>query len=991
MVRYRHDAFMSHNSADKPAVESIAAALEAQDLSCFLDKWDILPKDQWLKILETGITESRTILIFVGTHGVGPYQQAEADAALRRQIQQRQDCVIPVLLPGASPEDIAKLSLFLQGTNALRFYDLHEPFIHRLLAGLVRGEDPNHLRQLIRERAQVPPDLLQALNHWLSGLQVEWREDECRVSEGQGQRCLGIPDLSGSPNLDSIEYLLNWKSRLTQMVGREQELKVLHDWANAGGKISIRLLIGEGGAGKTRLAFELATQLKEQGWQAGEAQGLEGNWYTGSPGTLLIIDYPEQRPQKVSALLEALGVMQTPERKLRILLLGRNGDFLEKLPQTAQSLVAPPIELSGLAVDGSASWSLFQQTWQRVHDLKHVSVPPSPMAREAFRQWQQQADVRRRPLFVLALAIRLMLDPDAKELSGQAIIRVFTQQYEVIRLKKEAKKRGIDEDSLVMLRALAAISGQLESEPLRQLIEAGTELKLDIQLPTLRQLKGTSLWAQEAIHALQPDLLAADLLHYALTELAGDQSGAWQHLGLEAAANMEEASSIFGRLIHDAQSMLGQRWPLPSLTEWTCGDVERCKKLNPVLSRDNMEHTLLPLVIAVEKVLLAHDESPQAQAHHLNNLSLHFAESGNREEALQAGRRAVQIYKRLATGNFARYAPWLAGSLNNLSTCLCESGEREEALQAVREGVEIYERLAEDNFGTYGSRLAASLNNLSLRLANNGELKAALRAIQRSVEIYKQLAADNIPVYGPDLAGSLNNMSLHLADNGEREAALRAIQQAVETYEQLAEVNFAAYGSALAASLNNLSLRLTDNGERTRSLQAMRRAVKIYEQRAVVNFLAYGPDLAMSLNNLSVALANSGKREAGLEAIRRAAKIYEQLAADNFAAHGPGLAMSLNNLAVDLANNRKREESLQTFREAVEIREQLAAGSFATYGPALATSLYNFSIRLDELGKVEEAAKTKAKLESIKQRFRDEGVDVPARLAFLFGITAPHA
>ena len=206
-------------------------------------------------------------------------------------------------------------SLFLQGTNALRFHDLNEPLPHRILAGLVRGEDPAYLRQLLREQANIPADLLQTLNHWLSGLHIEWREkeEEYRVSEGQGKSCLRIPDFSTSPNPDSIEYLLNWKSRLTPMLGREPELRALHAWADTSSKISIRLMIGEGGVGKTRLAFEFAEQLKDNDWQAGEAQGLDGCWYTGSQGTLLVIDYPEQRPERITALLEALAVTPPPE------------------------------------------------------------------------------------------------------------------------------------------------------------------------------------------------------------------------------------------------------------------------------------------------------------------------------------------------------------------------------------------------------------------------------------------------------------------------------------------------------------------------------------------------------------------------------------------------------------------------------------------------------------------------------------------------------
>ncbi|SEO10463.1 Tetratricopeptide repeat-containing protein [Nitrosospira multiformis] len=951
-MSYKYDAFISHNGADKPAVERVSKALETQGLHCFFDKWDILSGEEWLRNLETGLGESHFILIFIGTQGIGPWQQAEADAALRRQVQQRQNCIIPVLLPDASPEDIAKLSIFLQGINALRFHDLNESLPHSILAGLVRGDDPAHLRQLIREHAHAPDDLLQTLNYWLTGLHVEWREkeEEYRISEGQGKSCLRIPDLSTSSNPDSIEYLLNWKSRLTPMLGREAELKVLHDWADARSKISICLIVGEGGVGKTRLAFEFATQLKEKGWEAGEAQGLEGSWYTGSKGTLLVIDYPEQRPEKVTALLEAFTVMPAPERKLRVLLLGRNGDFLQKLSQAAKSLLASSIKLRGLAGGDSASWDLFQQAWQQLHELKETSLPPLPMQPEAFQEWRQRAKLRNRPLFIMALAIRLMLDSKAKELSGKEIIRVLTKQYEVTRLEKEAKKRNIDKYSLVMLQALAAMSGELESEALRQLIDTGQELKLDIQLPALRQLKDTSLWSQHGIHALQPDLLAADLLHYALTELAGDQSGAWQYLGLEAATDVANASSIFGRLIHDSQSALDRPWPLQNLIDWVRREPRRCEKLNLALGRNNLEHTLLPLAIAVNKVLLTHADSPQGQAKHLTNLARSLGESGERAAALQAIRRAVEIHEQLAKDNFTAYGPDLARSLNNLSVQLSASGERAPGLQVSRRAVEIYEQLAADNFAAYGPGLALGLSNLSVYLGESGERAAALQAGRRAVEILEQLAKDNFTAYGSDLARSLNNLSAYLHKSGERAAALQEGRRAGEIYEQLAADNFAAYGPGLARSLVNLSVYLRESGERAPALQAGRRVVEIYERLAADNFAAYGPDLARSLANLSVYLGESGERAPALQAGRRAVEIHERLAADNFAAYGPDLARSLVNLSERLGESGERAAALQAGRRGEEIYEQLAADNFATYGPDLAKSLVNLSARLGESG-----------------------------------------
>jgi len=504
---------------------------------------------------------------------------------------------------------------------------------------------------------------LQTLQQWLTGLCFEWQESEYWVSEGQGKRCLNIPDFSGSFNADSIEYLLSWKSRLTELIGREQELKALHDWADSPNPISGRMITGEGGTGKTRLAFEFARQLREQkGWQAGEAQGLSGCWYTAGAGTLLVIDYPEQRPEKVSALLDALA-RQPLSCKLRVLLLGRNGDFLKQLTQTAQTIMAPGFELTGLTSGDSNAWELFQAAWQQLHRRQQLAVPSLPLTESSFQQWQQLNTAHRRPLFVLALAIHRMLQPDARDLSAPAILRALIQQYEINRLVKEAKQLSLDPYSLVMLRALAGISGKLDSAALRQLIQASETLPLDIRLPVLNQLKQTSLWSQDGVAALQPDLLAADLLHYALTEVTGDQAGAWQYCTLAAAADSREASSILGRLIHDAQYILQRLWPLQRLIDWISQDSERSATINAALIRSNLERTLLPLAIATDQ-------------------------------------SAVRNYEQLAADNFAAYGPDLASSLNNLSNRLGDAGRRAEGLAAIERAVAIYEQLAADKIGS---------------------------------------------------------------------------------------------------------------------------------------------------------------------------------------------------------------------------------------------------------------------------------------------------
>jgi len=43
----RYDVFLSHNSADKPAVEELARRLVKEGIQPWLDKWNLIPGEPW--------------------------------------------------------------------------------------------------------------------------------------------------------------------------------------------------------------------------------------------------------------------------------------------------------------------------------------------------------------------------------------------------------------------------------------------------------------------------------------------------------------------------------------------------------------------------------------------------------------------------------------------------------------------------------------------------------------------------------------------------------------------------------------------------------------------------------------------------------------------------------------------------------------------------------------------------------------------------------
>jgi len=128
----------------------------------------------------------------------------------------------------------------------------------------------------------------------------------------------------GEPNLFS---LLRWDYGLVEtLYGRDDDLKKILDWAESGSKApSARLITGEGGAGKTRLAAEAAKILRDRGWTAGFLPRRKNafNFAVGDKGLFLILDYPEEQPARTAAILKDLAERKAAPYPLRILFLSR--------------------------------------------------------------------------------------------------------------------------------------------------------------------------------------------------------------------------------------------------------------------------------------------------------------------------------------------------------------------------------------------------------------------------------------------------------------------------------------------------------------------------------------------------------------------------------------------------------------------------------------------------------------------------------------------
>ena len=251
-------------------------------------------------------------------------------------------------------------------------------------------------------------------------------------SSGAPRPVLAEPSLTWFPLADALEEsganlfsLLRWDFRLAATLhGREDDLEKILAWCRGGSNTpTARLITGPGGVGKTRLAATAAETLRREGWSAGflPASSDLVNMKFGSKGLFLILDYPEEQPERTSAVLHKLAELTTAPYPLRVVFLSRRS-FAQWEPEALalrgrfgkQQLAAPgPLSVEqGVALIGEAAGNFAALVGKPVPDLRGA------------RAWLEKSPMHRLPLYATAAAVHAVLSPNEMfGLSGAELVR----------------------------------------------------------------------------------------------------------------------------------------------------------------------------------------------------------------------------------------------------------------------------------------------------------------------------------------------------------------------------------------------------------------------------------------------------------------------------------------------------------------------------------------------------------------------------------------
>ncbi|GGY17210.1 tetratricopeptide repeat protein [Streptomyces djakartensis] len=807
-----------------------------------------------------------------------------------------------------------------------------------------------------------------------------WRERDTHTpADRPDDQPLRPPYVSLDPQIHRPLQVLRAEHAVVPFQARD-ELTILTDWCHTvatGPYTGVTVVHGAGGAGKTRLALELAHQLATRhGWYTGYLREHQtGRDWLGtvvSP-TLIVLDYADARTADAEHLLTIL--------KRRI-----------------ERGAAPAIVvMTARAVDGQWLTAL-QKAWNRdghlVRESAPLHLPPEHPAgaalfRRAARAFHHGPDQdldleaadRAAPtdwttLDYVLLALLAARSPGRLPTTREDLYEeVLTHEraYWAQTYRKNASLgRDADAPLDVLNRAVASLT--LRAPTTRKEINAALSAVEELSDPQWRETVRTTLTTclrpgPDEPLVLRPDPIAdhltlhqlqddEDLLPGILDGLDDDRLvAALRQLNRAAMAAPDSAT----RMVKGWVGGGAERWrPVLRVAAEQGGTalaaLHQLVDDEPAVPwLDDLASAIPFTTIGLPELGLRADlrrlsilradgaTQPAALAGQLQRASHRQAAVGDREAALATISEAVEICRTLAQADPAVHLPGLAGSLNDISIQLSETGCWQAALASISEAVDHYRALVRADPEVYLPGLAVSLSNLSSRQGETGDRWAALASITEAVDHYRALVQADPEVYLPGLAGSLSNLSSCQHETGGRQAALASATEAVELHRTLAQADPAVHLPNLAGSLNNLSRCQSETGDHQVALASITEAVELYRTLAQANPAVYLPDLAASLTNLCSCQSGTGDRRAALASITEAVELYRTLAEASPAVYRPGLAGALNNLSVQQGGTGDLRAALASITEAVELYRTLAEASPALYLPGLAGFLNNLS------------------------------------------------
>jgi tetratricopeptide (TPR) repeat protein len=819
------------------------------------------------------------------------------------------------------------------------------------------------------------------------------RLEEDRAEDRAAWQAAGeAPDAVG---MSGVAAVLRASRAVVAFAGREDELAVLRAWCAAGRERSVRVLVGAGGVGKTRLARQVAEEWAADGreWRlvaAGKEEQAVGAARKATSGpVLLVVDYAETRAGLGALLEEVLAGRGV----IRVLLIARSlGEWWERLVEESAPAVggllaeAPPLRLDVQVTPGMSNAALAAAAVPHLARALGVQAP----SRTEFEDRAEPVPILVVHVAALVAVLRYQTAEPGASLRVTVTERVLDEllEHEARYWRRTADAWRLSGSGPLVKPAVAAAT-LLGATGVAEAAQVLARVP-DLSGSPLAQRRQWARWlyglyppdADGRLGPVQPDLLAErhvtgqlaadpELARACSRELSPQQAEHALTVLARAWAHQEQAPAVIAAALR--ADLAGLALPAAAVAVQTRAELggllaaalrdaaiapEDLARITDGLPGQSIVLTEAALA-AVSRMLkaLPPDADPLTRTEWLEREAGLLYEVGRAADALAAGLQVLTIRRELAAADPGRHLPGLAGLLSGLGILFCDLDCADDAVRASEEAVTLYRELDAAQPGRYRSEIATSLGNLAGTFYPLGRHADALAATREAVAIRRELAVCSPGSDQAGLAGSLHNLGLALSALGCPADALQATQEAVAISRGLAATQPDRYRGELALSLNNLSIHLAELGRTADALLATREALAIRRELAAVSPGRYRSSVAQSLANLGDQLADLARPDEALAATEEAVSIYREMNAA-----GPawwrartGLATTLDHLSVRLAALGRPADALTACQEAVTAYRELAAATPARWRANLATALDHLGTHYADLNRPADA------------------------------------
>ncbi|MFN3229354.1 MAG: tetratricopeptide repeat protein [Asticcacaulis sp.] len=720
-------------------------------------------------------------------------------------------------------------------------------------------------------------------------------------------------------------------------------------WQNQRGltrDVSVRLVHGPGGCGKTRLALEALKALEKRHWSGGllslafrdnaafdagldsllsAASGAVWSDNTIRPrGWFLVVDYAEVRPDALKTLLATLKSLSTRHgTPIRVLLLARTAENwwsdLVKTPEAAGLLQPTPVHIPPLSDDVESRARFFKDCSNVFADRLKIKRPHDPVP-------DLSAPLFDRPLTLAMMALMQVQSRLTPAQPGQipetalfdALLAAEAENWRraaaptpdstLYQSHQSALKHGACQLTLWQGATDAQILDLRRHDPdYPDWTDRDHRATTDALLRLYPAPSSLHAAGQRAAGPIEPDLLGETALAR-WTETPPGMAAfiASFRLGLEQTDGTDIARRMLAVLIrllnHPDPRTREQGQILIAALEATVSDssVSALSRLGEALPWNTTYLRRFALLVAqrhFEAIPETGDDyaAMTMRGVVLNHLGNRYAALNRHEEAIEATKQAVQIYRQLAINRAVVFLICLARSLNYIGVYYSKLNQFEKAVEAFREALEICDSNQTHN-QEFLPDIARSLGNLGNRYSDMNLHEAAMEASERALRIYRMLESQNQLDFRPELAKCLSNLSIIYIRNQRHKDALDIAIQALNILRNLYDFNKDLYSSDMGDALFNVGVCYSENSQNSSAIDSFNNALIIYTDLSDSAPEIFMPRLAYTNNMLRICFLRLSLHEDACYAAKRTVDIYRELNNINHIKHRFELSKSLFNL-----------------------------------------------------------------------------------------------